>query len=132
MTHQITQTKIMIEQSLHWVTFLWCHSTIFSSCFNCNEEKTSHSKKKIIKKQKRCDYGGMPEHDWLDITRYNLIMPQKSKWYHKFISSYHTISSAVLQNSFSFCRFCYISNCWGIELVFYQQNCFVLDVSRPD
>ena len=55
--YKITQTKMVIEQSLHWVTFLLCHSAVFSPEVSItNEEKASESKKKIIKVQKRCDY----------------------------------------------------------------------------
>ena len=31
MQYEITQTKTIIEQSLHWVSFFWGHSAIFSS-----------------------------------------------------------------------------------------------------
>ena len=64
----------------------------------------------------------MYDHQWHDMTMYNLIMPQESviKLYNIKSISHHYIWLPT-----KLCPFCYGSIWRGIELIFHQQNLFV-------
>ena len=65
-------------QSFHWVTFHSCYSTIFSSQVSITVKKKNKSFKENNQNTKEVWLRCMSDHEWHDITRYNLIMSQKS------------------------------------------------------